>query len=264
MSTIAEIGYFGGQRTCGLNSEMHGRQDMMIISKSVETLMGGRLRRGDGAGRDRRLGACADHARRQGKWVENITAETLQVEYLQTTIQELANIMAGEQVDPKVLRAARRFEREHKLHEWIQVQNTQKGFAPGSARVLHAAHQFEQDPAKLEDMQCNSGSLPARTKWMQRFAKRWQLQKGTFQAGERIPQEEAKAKVSGFQQKPGVLIFGNLRTQRRPKRGTVWRSRFRDQNKTLSVKVGPENGPLFVQFADCLSDFGQAGEPNRQ
>ena len=185
MSTIAEIGYFGGQRTCGLNSEMHGRQDMMIISKSVETLMGGRLRRGDGAGRDRRLGACADHARRQGKWVENITAETLQVEYLQS-------------------------------------------------------------------------------KWMQRFAKRWQLQKGTFQAGERIPQEEAKAKVSGFQQKPGVLIFGNLRTQRRPKRGTVWRSRFRDQNKTLSVKVGPENGPLFVQFADCLSDFGQAGEPNRQ
>ena len=101
-------------------------------------------------------------------------------------------------------------------------------------------------------------------KWMQRFAKRWQLQKGTFQAGERIPQDEAKAKVSSFQQKPGVLIFGNLRTQRRPKSGTIWRSRFRDQNKALSVKVESENGPFFFPFAVCLSDFGQAGEPKRQ
>ena len=144
--------------------------------------------------------AYADHARRQGKSVQNITAETLQEQYVQTTIEDLANIMAGEQVDPKVLRAARRFAREQQLHEWIQWQNKEKGLAPGSARILQAAQQFEQDPEKGHDWQRNSGSLPARTKWMQRFAKRWQLRKGTIQAGERIPQEEAKAKVSGCEQ----------------------------------------------------------------
>ena len=106
--------------------------------------------------------------------------------------------MAGDQIDPRVLWAAKRFEKEHKLHEWIRIQNLQKGLAPSSARILHEANRLEQDQEGHNQLRRSSGREPARTKWMQRFKRRWQLKNGTIQAGERVSQEEAKAQVGAI------------------------------------------------------------------
>ena len=180
--------------------------------------------------------AYAEHARRQGKWVENISAESLQEKYLQTSIEEIANIMDGEQVEPRVLRAAKQFQKEHKLHQWIQIQNIQKGLAPSSARIVQEANRLEQNNEQEDDLLRSRGGDLARTKWMQRFKKRWRLKKGTFHAGERIPQEEAQAKVGAYEKGAAPLIFGNLRTRRGPNSGTIWRSQNRDRNKTFVEK----------------------------
>ena len=156
--------------------------------------------------------AYADHARRQGKCVERITEESLQDKFLKTSIEEIAKIMDGEQVEPRVLRAAKQFQKEHKLHQWIEIQNIQKGLAPSSARIVQEANRLEQNNEQSENELFSRGGDGARTKWMQRFKKRWRLKKGTFHAGERVPQEEAQAKVSVYKKSLARPTFDNKRT----------------------------------------------------
>ena len=141
--------------------------------------------------------AYADHARGQGKFVENITAESLQEEYLQTSVEDLADIMAGDTINPKVLRTARRFEQEQRLHGWIRIQNVEKGVAPSSARIVLEANRMELQHESDRKRQHGAGSQAATKKWVQRYQKRWRLKKGKFPPGESMPQEEAKAKVQG-------------------------------------------------------------------
>ena len=205
--------------------------------------------------------AYAEHARRQGKCVENISAEILQEQYLQTSVDDIANIMAGEKIHPRVLRAATRFEREQQLHEWIHLQNIQKGIAPSSDRILKEADRLEQDHEKVKSLQGCAGSEHGRTKWMQRFKRRWQIKTGTIQAGERIPQKEAKAKVPGSKKEAGVLLFDKLRTQSGPERRSIWRPQNWGQNKKLLKKGLPGNGPLFVPWLRSCAVFGQARIP---
>ena len=141
--------------------------------------------------------AFAEQARRQGKSVPNITADMLQEEYLQTSIEEIADIMSGEQIRPGVLRAALNFAREHELHEWIHEQNVTKGVAPSNDRILKEAERLEEGPEKVTSLQRIGRSEPARTKWMQRFKRRWMIKRGRIQPGECVPQSEAQAKVPG-------------------------------------------------------------------
>ena len=87
--------------------------------------------------------AYAAYARSKGKYCENITEESLQGRCLHTSLAELANVMTCQGLDPRVLRAARRFEQEQTLHEWLEVQNTHKGLTPRSARILQGAQRLE-------------------------------------------------------------------------------------------------------------------------
>ena len=113
--------------------------------------------------------AYADHGGGQGRCVENISADSLQAEYLQTSVEDLAVIMAGDTVNPKVLRATRRIAQEQGLHGWIRIQDVQKGVAPSSARIVHDAHRLELQRESNLKGQHGAGSQAATDTGMQQY-----------------------------------------------------------------------------------------------
>ena len=193
--------------------------------------------------------AYAAHAERKGKVFNNITEEYLQERYLQTSIEELANIMSGEGLTPRVIREARRFQQEHTLHHWIEVQNVQKGLAPSSARILQEAERLEHRHLGGTTLQRSGISDVGKTKWMQRFKQRWNVKKGKFQAGECVPQMEAHVKVH----------IPPKRTRGWKFRGPAMTGRTKKGDHQTDPKLGPRLIFAFTRGSGKRPPFGSPG-----
>ena len=191
--------------------------------------------------------AYAAHAHRQGKDIETITEEYLQERYLQTSIEELANIMSGQGLDPREIREARRFQQEHTLHHWIEVQNVQKGLAPSSARILLEAERLEQRKHGDSRLPFAETSDVAKTKWMQRFKQRWNVKKGKFQAGECVPQIDAHAKVNIIQKDAHRWNFRSPAIRGRTKKGYHQTIPKLGPRSIISFTGGTGKRPLFLE-----------------
>ena len=201
--------------------------------------------------------AYAAYAHRKGKVFQCITEESLQERYLLTPIEELANIMSGESLDARVMRAAQRFEQEHTLHQWIEVQNVQKGLAPSSARILIEAERLKHRTHGGISLQRPGISDVGKTKWMQRFKQRWNVRQGKFQAGECVPQKDAHAKARTTQKTPRGSDFRGPAIQGRTKKGgqkTVPKS---GPSGIISFTSGTGKRPPFLNARAEIADFSR-------
>ena len=96
----------------------------------------------------------------------------------------------------RALARARAFEREATLVGWVRQQNEDKGLAPSTQNTL--AHDLLLRSTEVEGYAAAHGQMSSRgrRKWIRRWAKRWQVTRGTFKPGLRLPLEERRAKVS--------------------------------------------------------------------
>lgn len=99
-------------------------------------------------------------------------------------------------VATRQLAEATKFLKERQLALWVWRQNTTKGIAPTSRAILDQAG---PDLAK-------AANPKNRYRWVCHFMKRWSGRRARFARGERLSQEEFRAKVAAAFLSPHTLL----------------------------------------------------------
>ena len=108
----------------------------------------------------------------------------------------------GEPDTPSVARLrARIFLRERNLTDWVREQNMRKACAPGGQAVKVQARRcgalIDQDCARGEKRAAAGNAVKGQSQWLRRWARRWNLRRGRFQAASRLLPADAARKASG-------------------------------------------------------------------
>jgi len=97
----------------------------------------------------------------------------------------------------KALHMAAAFCREDQLFSWVRQQNIEKGLAPSNAALWrqHTAPPVPGTRARAPAAAANATTLRTRNQWILRWSRRWNVRRGFFKAGERVPVETRQAKA---------------------------------------------------------------------
>jgi hypothetical protein len=94
----------------------------------------------------------------------------------------------------QALKTARAFRRERQLFAWVRHQNEEKGLAPSNT-ALWREHVTARVPADTDAAApgAHARTLRSRNQWIARWSRRWNVRRGFFKAGERLPLETRRA-----------------------------------------------------------------------
>ena len=95
------------------------------------------------------------------------------------------------------LKIARAFCRERQLFTWVREQNVQKGLAPSNAAVWRE-HITAGDATntRATAAPAHARTLRSRNQWIARWSRRWNIRRGFFKPGERLPLETRRTKAA--------------------------------------------------------------------
>ena len=117
---------------------------------------------------------------------------------------EFTTAEKGEMLDPsndaweKYFREATLWMREQGLRDWVSKQNVDKGIAPANEHVWEerTASFHDEDGGALRPDGSAQWKRRQQNQWIQRWAKRCQVQKGQFKNGERLSVGTKQAKAT--------------------------------------------------------------------
>ena len=97
----------------------------------------------------------------------------------------------------QALKTARAFRRERQLFAWARHQNVEKGLAPSNT-ALWREHVTARVPADTDASapSAHARALRSRNQWIARWSRCWNVRRGFFKAGERLPLETRRAKAA--------------------------------------------------------------------
>ena len=97
----------------------------------------------------------------------------------------------------KALHMAAAFCREDQLFSWVRQQNIEKGLAPSNAALWrqHTAPPVPGTRARAPAATTHATTLRTRNQWILRWSRGWNVRRGFFKAGERVPIETRQAKA---------------------------------------------------------------------
>jgi hypothetical protein len=105
-------------------------------------------------------------------------------------------VRAGHKV-MRALHMAAAFCREDQLFCWVRQQSIQKGLAPSNAAVWrqHTAPALPGARRHAPAAASHATTQRTRNQWILRWSRRWNVRRGFFKAGERVPIETRQAKA---------------------------------------------------------------------
>ena len=95
------------------------------------------------------------------------------------------------------MKTARAFRRERQLFAWARQQNVEKGLAPSNTALWreHVTARVPADTAAAAPG-AHARTLRSRNEWTAPWSRRWNVRRGFFKAGERLPLETRRAKAA--------------------------------------------------------------------
>ena len=116
-----------------------------------------------------------------------------------TTVEKELMLDANDKRWNKHLATAQAWLRDNGLREWVYGQNKDKGVAPANEHVWkqNIAWLAKDDAGALRPEQPPRWRRRQINQWVQRWASRSRVLRGTFKDGERLPLETLRAKALG-------------------------------------------------------------------
>ena len=106
-------------------------------------------------------------------------------------------LQPASRVGVQALQTARALCRERHLYARVRHQNVDKRLAPSNAAVWRE-HVTATDAAHSDAsaLAAHATTLRSRNQWIARSSRRWNVRRGFFKAGERLPLETRRAKAA--------------------------------------------------------------------